>query len=677
MSDRLELRILGSFELSRGGVAAPLGGVKPRQLLATLALHHGRTVSVDHLVEVLWPQEPPRSALANVQTYVSTLRTQLGDERVRRQSPGYRLELAGGELDLLLFEEYARGGAAADLDAALGLWRGEPVENLPPSPLWRTEIDRLVERRRAVRQTRARLRIEAGQSAAAVDELRRLVTEEPLREEAWLLLVTALRDAGHRAEALSAYATARRTLTEELGVEPGEPLRRLHRTLLVEEEEGPIALGARLDGAAALVLRGLARLGVPSAPAWVPAALLDRPDATVVLAALDRARLLRPTDADELGQSRYGLPVLVGLLAPDLPGEAIGEALARALGGYLSLAERAAAGLPPQVFGPGVTVAARWPVPGAADLARDPVRWFAAERVALLGAVEAAAANGLSDLAWELAHAMVAWCDMGGHTTEWEQTHRTALAACRAAGNLLGEAVTLRGLGQLHLYRDHYEEAAEAFSRARLLFARLGNLCGQAAALAGLGTGHRIRGELDDALLCYEQALEAYRLLGHRHGEAYARGALGMVWLAKGDLGEAYRGFTAGLRLADEIGDAHRAALLTRQLGLVRLRSGDPAHARADLIAALDRFAVLGDAHCEAYCLTDLAELESPEVAVHRLTQALEIFERIGDRRAQAQTARRLGELHRGDARYGLSDAYLAEARRLQSTVEMSRLAAS
>ncbi|MEU7825012.1 BTAD domain-containing putative transcriptional regulator [Catellatospora sp. NPDC049133] len=676
MSDRLELRILGSFELTLGGLDAPVGGVKPRQLLATLALNHGRTVSVDQLIEVLWGQDPPRSALANVQTYVSALRTRLGEDRLRRQAPGYRLELDCGELDLLRFEEYARGGDPDSLDAALGLWRGEPVENLPASPLWRAEIDRLVERRRAVRQNRARLRIEAGQPAAAVDELRRLVTEEPLREEAWSLLVTALRDAGHRAEALSAYATARRTLTEELGVEPGEPLRRLHRTLLVEQE-GPAVLATRLDGAAALVLRGLARLGIPSAPGWVPAALLDRPDATEVLDALDRARLLRSTGTDDLGQPRYGLPVLVGLLAPDLPGEAIGAALTRALGGYLALAERAAAGLPPQVFGPGVTVAARWAVPGAAELAGDPVRWFATEREALLGAVEAAAANGLSDLAWELAHAMVAWCDMGGHTTEWEQTHRTALAACRARGNLLGEAVTLRGLGQLHLYRDHYEEAAEAFSRSRLLFARLGNLCGQAAALAGLGTGHRIRAEHDEALDCYRQALEAYRLLGHRHGEAYSRGALGMVWLAKGELAEAYRYFTAGLALAEEIGDEHRAALLTRQLGLLRLRSGEPALARADLIAALDRFAVLGDAHCEAYCLTDLASLEAPEVAVQRLTQALEIFERIGDRRAQAQTARRLGELHRGDERFGLSDAYLAEARRLQSTVESTRAVSS
>ncbi|GAA1642231.1 BTAD domain-containing putative transcriptional regulator [Catellatospora bangladeshensis] len=672
MADRLELRILGTFELTCDGVAASVGGVKPRQLLATLALHHGRTVSVDHLIEVLWPQDPPRSALANVQTYVSALRTCLGD-RLRRQPPGYRLELCPDELDLLRFEEHARGGDPAGLAAALELWRGEPLENLPASPLWRTEIDRLVERHRSVRQSRARLRIEAGQPAAAVDELRRLVGEEPLREEAWQLLVTALRDAGHRAEALSAYAAARRTLTEELGVEPGEPLRRLHRTLLVEEE-GPLPFGARLDGAAALVLRGLARLAVPSVPGWVTAALLDRPDATEVLASLDRARLLRPAGPDELGQARYGLPVLVGLLAPDLPGEAIGAALARALGGYLSLAERAAGGLPPQVFGPGLTVAPRWPVPDAAELTGDPVRWFAAERQALLGAVEAAAGNGLSDLAWELAHAMVAWCDMGGHTAEWEQTHRTALAACRAGGNLLGEAVTLRGLGQLHLYRDHYEEAAEAFSRSRLLFARLGNLCGQAAALAGLGTGHRIRGELDDALDCYRQALEAYRMLGHRHGEAYALGALGMVWLARGDLAEAFRDFGTGLRLADEIGDAHRSALLTRQLGLARLRSGDLAHARADLTAALDRFAVLGDAHCEAYCLTDLAALEAPEVAVRRLTQALEIFERIGDRRAQAQTSRRLGELHRGDARYGLSDAYLAEARRLQSTVEMTRM---
>lgn len=676
MSDGLELRILGPLELLRGGVPEPVGGVKPRQLLATLALHHGRTVSVDHLIEVLWPHDPPRSAVANVQTYVSALRNQLGEERLRRQPPGYRLQLTPAELDLVRFDQWAGNAEARELDAALTLWRGDPVEDLPPSPLWHVEIGRLIQRWRTVRQTRARLRIEAGEGQQALADLRALVEEEPLREEAWRLLVLALQATGRRADALAAYAQARRVFAEELGIEPGEPLRRLHRTLLLESELPKLpglsvgTAAARLDGEAALVLRGLAQLDTGPVPGWVAAALLDRPDATEVLDALEQARLLRSVEDDQLGQPRYGLPVLVGLLAPDLPGAAIDAALARVLGGYLALAEQAGAALPPQVFGPGVTVAPRWPVPHSAKLTRDPIAWFAAELEALLGAVESAARAGRADLAWELAFALLAWCDLGGHTAPWEQTHRTALAACRRGGDLLGEAVTLRGLGQLHLYRDHYDDAAEAFSRARLLFARLGNVHGEAGALAGLGTVHRIRGELDEAHHYYLQALTSYSAVGHRHGEAYALGALGMVCLARDDLAQASSRFIEGLAVAEVIGDRHRAALLTHQLGVVRLRAGQPVQARAALVAALDRFAALDDSHCEAYCLTDLARLEPTETAVQRLTRALEMFERIGDRRAQAQAARRLGELHRDVGRSGLSDAYLAEARRLQSTVQ-------
>jgi tetratricopeptide (TPR) repeat protein len=188
--------------------------------------------------------------------------------------------------------------------------------------------------------------------------------------------------------------------------------------------------------------------------------------------------------------------------------------------------------------------------------------------------------------------------------------------------------------------------------------------------LAGLGTVYRVRAEFDQAHACYQRALTAYRELGHRHGEAYAHGALGMVHLARNELSQAHRWFTTGLRIAEEIGDLHRCALLTRQLGIVQLRSGKGVLARTTFAAALDRFAALGDAHCEAYCLTDSATLDPPEAAVIRLTTALEIFERIGDRQGQAQTARRLGELHRDVGRQGLSDAFLAEAIRLKSTVD-------
>ncbi|MGY0235120.1 BTAD domain-containing putative transcriptional regulator [Longispora urticae] len=654
MSDGFELRILGPLELVKDGVLVTVEGRKPRQLLATLALHHGRTVSVDHAVEVLWPQRRPRSAVANVHTYVSYLRGLLGDERLHRQPPGYRLQLGDGELDAARFD-------AADPDA-LDLWRGEPLENLPPCPLWAPEVDRLVERWRGIRQARA-----AADPAGRLEDLRALVDEDPLREESWLLLMTALEATGRRAEALAAYARARRGLAEELGVEPGEPLRALHRSLLLRDEVPLLAGADRLDGEATGVLRGLAQLGLGPVPGWVVGALSDRTSWRSVLEALHTHRLVRAHGVDALGQARYALPVLVGLLAPDLPGVPDHAAVRRVLGGYLELADRAAASLPPPVFGPGVRVAARWPVPGGDALTADPVAWFAAESGALVAAVGLAARGGYADLAWELAHAMVPWCDLVGRTTDWERTARAAHAACRRAGDLLGEAVTLRDLGQVHLYRDRYSAATEAFSRSRLLYARLGNPRGEAGALAGLGAVHRIRGELDAAYDCLRLALAYYVAADDRHGQAYVHGALGMALRVGGNLPAAAGALRTGLRLAGEVDDTHRTAHLTHQLGLLRLRSGDPAGARSALVAALDRFAALGDAHGEAYCLTDLAGFERGDAAVRLLTRAWEIFERIGDRRAQARTARRLGELHTGGS---LAAAYTSEALRLQSTVD-------
>ena len=356
--------------------------------------------------------------------------------------------------------------------------------------------------RRAVRQTGPGCASRPGSRPRPCDELRRLVAEEPLREEAWLLLVTALRDAGQRAEAL--VGVRRRAPHAHRGAGRGAGR--------AAAPPAPHAAG-RAGGPGAAGAPGWTARPRWCCAAWPASASPPRPAGCRPRCWTVRTRRRCSTRSTGPGccahrHRRAGPAALraAGAGRPAGPGPAGGGDRRGPDPGARRIpraGRRAAAGLPPQVFGPGVTVAARWPVPGAAELARDPVRWFAAEREALLGAVEAAAANGLSDLAWELAHAMVPWCDMGGHTAEWEQTHRAALSACRAQGNLLGEAVTLRGLGQLHLYRDHYEEASEAFSRSRLLFARLGNLCGQAggAGRAGHGAPHPGRARRGAGLL--------------------------------------------------------------------------------------------------------------------------------------------------------------------------------
>src|SRR5690349_460570 len=121
MATGLELRILGPLEVVKGGVTVSLGGVKPRMLLATLALNHGRAVSVDQLIEVLWPGDPPKSATANVQTYVSSLRALLGSDRLVTKAPGYRLCLRSAEFDLLRFEEFPSADLC-NVEDALALW---------------------------------------------------------------------------------------------------------------------------------------------------------------------------------------------------------------------------------------------------------------------------------------------------------------------------------------------------------------------------------------------------------------------------------------------------------------------------------------------------------------------------------------------------------------------------
>lgn len=714
MAAELELRVLGPLELLLHGVPTPVRGVKPRQLLAMLALHHRRTVSVDQLVDVLWPEHPPRSARANVHTYVSALRTRLGGDRIEQQPPGYRLRLAPDELDMARFDgcpeldEPAPGAdpstLAVHLDAQLALWRGDPVEDLPASALWRPEVDRLVERWRTLRQRRAGLRIDAGDRTAAIADLRALVAEDPLREDAWLLLVTALDATGRRAEALTAYANVRRLMATELGIEPGEPLRRLYRRLLAGQDltgpterasshaydghlgigshpdtsDGPAAGGggvaaaggvAGLDPSGVAVLHGLGALNMGPVPGWVATALLDGADAGPVLRNLELLRLVQRDGVDPVGQQRFHLPFVAALLAPDLPGRADEAMLRRVLGGYLFLAEQAAQALPGGLTGPADRVAERWAVPAGAELTRDPIGWFTTERQALLAAVELAAKLDWAALAWETARALLPWCDLGGHTTEWEQSHHTALTVCRRTNDLLGTAVTLRGLGQLHLYHDRYGAAADAFGRARLAYARLGHLHGEARALAGLGTVHRLRGELVDADDCYQRALTSYVTTGDRHGQAYVHGALGLLHLTRDDPAAALRTLHTALALAHEVDDQHRIAHLVHHVGQVQVRLDQPGLARQSFHSALDLFTVLGDAHGEAYCLSSLADLTDGESALRHLNRALDIFEQIGDRQGQEQTAQRLGELYRNSGRDRLGEAYLAEARRLRATV--------
>src|SRR5262249_25076952 len=201
-------------------------------LLAVLLLHPNEVVSVDALSEALWQDGPPATAPKGVQVYVSQLRKTLGRGRVETKAPGYLLHVDDGELDATRF----RALRAEDRhDEALALWRGSPLGEFAYQRFAQPEIAQLEELRLTCREERVEGDLAAGRHTELAGELDALVAETPLRERLRCQLMLALYSSGRQAEALEAYNGARRTLVDELGIEPSRELRDLHQAVLNQD----------------------------------------------------------------------------------------------------------------------------------------------------------------------------------------------------------------------------------------------------------------------------------------------------------------------------------------------------------------------------------------------------------------------------------------------------------
>ena len=214
-----------------------LGGPKRRAVLALLLLEANRTVAVGRLVDGLWGDSPPSAAQASLQNHVSRLRRVLGD-RIETIPPGYRLRVAPDELDLHRFRRLVAEAQAGDpptrgalLRGALALWHGSPLADLADEPAGGAAAH-LDELRLAALEDRIDADLASGRHAELVPELETLVAEHPYRERLRGQLILALYRAGRQADALHAYAIARRVLVEELGAEPGPDLQAVHRAIL-------------------------------------------------------------------------------------------------------------------------------------------------------------------------------------------------------------------------------------------------------------------------------------------------------------------------------------------------------------------------------------------------------------------------------------------------------------
>ena len=255
----LRVGVLGPVRAWLAERELPPGPPRQQAVLGVLAMRPNRVVSRDELVDAVWGQDAPATAEGGVHTYVAGLRRVLEPGRSRRgpgrvlasAGAGYVLRLDAGNVDAVVFERgLDRGrrlrlsgdlsGAVAALDGALGEWHGSAFAGVP-GPFANAERARLGELRSAAAEEHAALLLELGRHEQAVPELASLVTEHPLRERMRGLLMIALYRCGRQAEALQVFHDARQVLDEELGIDPGPNLSRIHQQILASDPdlEGP------------------------------------------------------------------------------------------------------------------------------------------------------------------------------------------------------------------------------------------------------------------------------------------------------------------------------------------------------------------------------------------------------------------------------------------------------
>src|SRR4051794_31035536 len=236
----MDIRLLGLVEASHEGHVLPLGGPKPRALLAMLALHANAPVSADRLIEGLWGDRPPATAHKLVQVLVSQLRKQLAgsDAEIVTRGRGYELRVDPDAVDALHFERLLTSGENGTHSLeALALWRGPPLDDLADEPFAAPEIRRLEDLWLEAREASIDAALDQGLQTQALGELEQLVREHPLRERLHRQRMLALYRCGRQAEALEAFQHARRVLIDEVGLEPGPELRHLNEAILRQDPE--------------------------------------------------------------------------------------------------------------------------------------------------------------------------------------------------------------------------------------------------------------------------------------------------------------------------------------------------------------------------------------------------------------------------------------------------------
>ncbi|MFC4057785.1 BTAD domain-containing putative transcriptional regulator [Planomonospora corallina] len=411
---------------------------------------------------------------------------------------------------------------------------------------------------------------------------------------------------------------------------------------LAEFSHGEVGLRANfslsyreLSPPAAELFRLLGLLDAPDFTDWVVAALLDTGLARAQehLEELLDAQLVHTVGQDPAGQLRHRMHDLVRLYARERalaeePQERRGETLSRVLRCLLTLVQEANRRERGGDFAIVRGSTESWTAPGLPvdELLAVPLDWLESERRTLAAGVGQAAEAGLDELAWELAHAGIILHETRSYGDERRTIHQTALEAVRRAGNRLGEAVILYGLGGLESYGS---ESSDLLGRALTLFEELGHAHGRALTLRNLGLVDHFAGRHEAALLRYEAALPGLRRAGDRSTEAHLLGCMAQIAVIHEDFGTADARLRQALAICEEIGHQRGQAQALWRLGELHLHRDEPDLAAERFTAALEPVRHLRDRLGEAYVLCGLGEA--------RISQR-----RFGEARQTLTQARRL-----------------------------------
>jgi DNA-binding SARP family transcriptional activator len=249
----MRYEVLGPIRLSDDGHSTRINARKIGTLLVILLSNADRMVSIDHIIGEIWGERIPQRAVAGVHVYVSQLRKALARAggprtRIHTRPPGYLLELGDDEIDALSFlreAELGRAGmregsyeaVARGLDTALSSWHGPLDWGTDCGPNLEAYATLLTETRMEVTEMLVDAQLQLGYARELVGRLQSLVAEHPLRETFYRQLMLALYRSDRRADSLRVYRQARRTLLDELGLEPCRSLQRLHREILADDCE--------------------------------------------------------------------------------------------------------------------------------------------------------------------------------------------------------------------------------------------------------------------------------------------------------------------------------------------------------------------------------------------------------------------------------------------------------